>query len=78
RADCSPVEKTRYCFDYCGQLFELDVYPFSDKLAVMELELESEQQEIIFPENIGVIMEITGDSAYSNASLAAAGAFPEQ
>lgn len=78
REDCSPVEKTRYCFDYCGQLFELDVYPFSDKLAVMELELDSEQQEIIFPENIGIIMEITGNSAYSNASLAAAGTFPEQ
>lgn len=76
REDCLPVEKTRYCFDYCGQLFELDVYPFSDELAVMELEMDSEQQEIIFPENVDVVMEVTGNPYYSNISLASAGAFP--
>lgn len=78
RADYSPINKTRYCFDYRSQLFELDVYPFSDKLAVMELELDSEEQKIIFPENVDVIMEITGNPDYSNASLADAGMFPEQ
>ncbi|MCM1505963.1 MAG: CYTH domain-containing protein [Ruminococcus flavefaciens] len=78
REDYSPINKTRYCFDYASQLFELDVYPFSDSLAVMELELDSEEQEIIFPDNIEVIAEITGNPDYSNASLATAGAFPEQ
>ena len=78
RADYAPINKTRYCFDYHNQLFELDVYPFSDSLAVMELELDSEKQEIYFPDNVYVIMEITGNPDYSNASLATAGAFPEQ
>lgn len=78
REDYSPINKTRYCFDYCNQLFELDIYPFSESLAVMELELDSEEQEIIFPGNIDIITEITGNPAYSNAALATAGAFPEQ
>lgn len=72
-----PIIKTRYCFEYKNQLFELDVYPFSDSLAVMEIELETEEQEIYFPENVSVIKEVTGDSAYSNANLALAEAFPE-
>ena len=76
RADYLPVSKTRYCFDYKNQLFELDVYPFSDSLAVMELELDSEEQEIIFPENVDIIKEITGNPAYSNAKIATDRAFP--
>lgn len=73
-----PVEKTRYCFDYKGQMFELDTYSFSDRFAIMELELESEDQKIILPENVRVIRDVTGDRAYSNAALAGAGAFPEE
>lgn len=78
RDDCSPVNKTRYCFDYQSQTFELDVYPFSDSLAIMEIELGFEEQEIIFPDNVTVLKEVTGDSDYSNASLANAEAFPEK
>lgn len=72
----SPVEKVRYCFDYHGQLFELDTYPFSDKLAIMELELRSPDQEIDFPDSIRVIGDVSADSRYSNAALASAGRFP--
>lgn len=78
RENCSPVRKTRYCFNYRGQLFELDVYPFSESLATMELELDSETQEIVFPDNVDILTEVTGNPDYSNASLAVAGAFPEQ
>ena len=78
RKDCPPVEKVRYCFDYHGQLFELDTYPFSDKLAIMELELDSPDQIIDFPENVRVIRDVSADRRYSNAALASAGAFPEQ
>ncbi len=76
--DYSPINKVRYCFDYQNQLFELDVYPFSDNLAIMEIELDSEEQEISFPDNVTILKEVTSDSDYSNASLANAGAFPEQ
>lgn len=77
KTDGVPVEKTRYCFDYKNQLFELDVYPFSDRFAIMELELESPEQHIDFPDNISIIKEVTSDGRYANAALAAAGAFPE-
>ena len=78
RRDCLPVIKVRYCSEYRGQLFELDTYPFSDKLAIMELELASPDQKIDFPENVRVIKEVSDDHRYSNAALATAGAFPEQ
>lgn len=78
RTDCPQVKKVRYCFDYHDQLFELDTYPFSDKLAIMELELGSPEQTIEFPDNVKVLRDVSADRRYSNAALAAAGAFPEQ
>lgn len=72
-----PVEKVRYCFDYHGQLFELDTYPFSHSLAIMELELRTPEQVIDFPENVHVLRDVSADKRYSNAALATAGSFPE-
>ncbi len=72
-----PVDKVRFCFNYKNQLFELDTYPFSDKLAVMELELNSPGQVIDFPTDVRVIKDVTADSRYSNAALSAAGEFPD-
>lgn len=77
RDDCAPIEKVRYCFDYRDQLFELDTYPFSDDLAILEIELSEPQQHIEFPDNIRIIKEVTGDNSYANAAIATAGAFPE-
>ena len=76
RKDCVPIEKTRVCFFYKEQMFELDVYPFSQELAILELELQSAEQEIEFPPEITVIKEVTGEEEYSNANLANAGGFP--
>ncbi len=76
-SECVPIEKVRYCFDYKGQLFELDTYPYSDRLAILEIELENPEQRVYFPDVINVIKEVTGDGRYSNAALASAGAFPE-
>ena len=58
-------------------MFELDVYPFSDEFAIMELELRNAQQEIFFPEYIEVIAEVSEKIEYSNANLARAGKFPD-
>jgi CYTH domain-containing protein len=76
--ECVPVNKVRYWFNYQNQMFELDTYPFSDKLAILELELENAEQKIFFPDNINVIREVTEDRKYSNSALALAGAFPEE
>ncbi|MDD6059396.1 MAG: hypothetical protein PUB97_03300 [Ruminococcus sp.] len=75
--ECVPVEKVRYRFEYKNQLFELDVYPFSDKLAILELELDTPEQKIDFPDYIKIIKDVSADKKYSNAALANAGAFPE-
>jgi len=72
-----PVEKTRYRFDYLGQMFELDVYPYSGRLAILELELRDAGQEIVFPDEVRVLKEVSDDHAYSNSALAVRGAFPE-
>ncbi|MGN1036592.1 MAG: hypothetical protein ACI4PX_02365, partial [Ruminococcus sp.] len=75
--DTAPVEKKRAVFLYENQRFELDIYPFSQKYAVLELELESPEQEIYFPSYVNVVKEVTGDRNYSNITLANAGKFPE-
>ena len=68
--DCKPIRKTRYCLTYDNQYFEIDVYPFWDQQAIVEIELNHEQDEIRFPRELKVIREVTDDETYKNASLA--------
>lgn len=68
--DRNIIYKTRYCFYYKEQCFEIDVYPFWQDRAVMEIELESETQMVDFPPFIEIIREITDDKRYTNASIA--------
>lgn len=76
--DTEPVIKKRIVFLYENQKFELDIYPFSEKYAILELELENPEQKIYFPEYINVLKEVTGNKLYSNIRLAESGAFPEK
>ena len=73
RADSSkaPVQKMRCLIEKGGFTFEIDVYPFWKKQAVMEVELPSEQAEFIIPETVTVLREVTGNRAYSNTRIAA-------
>lgn len=64
------IHKTRYCFVYKNQYFELDIYNFSNNLAVIELELELESQNIEIPDFIDVIREVTEEKEYKNYQLA--------
>ena len=64
------VAKTRYCLPHEGLVFEVDVYPFWKKVAVMEVELEREDQVFTLPEGITVIREVTEDRRMKNAALA--------
>ena len=72
RADESrvPIKKERYCIDYENQLFEIDIYPFYTDRAIMEIELENEEQKILFPPEIKIIREVTEDGRYTNRALA--------
>ena len=68
--DFRPIRKERYCLSENGLYYEIDIYPDWKDKAVMEIELHSENQEIVFPEGIDVIREVTGDRAWSNHELA--------
>ena len=65
-----PIHKERYCLSENGLYYEIDIYPEWKDQAIMEIELHSEDQKIVFPDNIRVIREVTGESAFSNRELA--------
>ena len=65
-----PIAKTRYCLPHGGFTFEIDVYPFWKTVAVMEVELEREDQTYTLPDGITVIREVTDDRRMKNAALA--------
>lgn len=67
--DSTPINKVRHCFMYNSQLFELDIYPFWNDRATLEIELSSEEQKIELPPFIDVIKEVTDDGRYKNRSL---------
>lgn len=68
--DAMVIRKTRYFFHHEGLNFEIDVYPFWSSVAVMEVELDREDQPIILPDGITVIREVTDDRRMKNAALA--------
>lgn len=65
-----PIRKDRYCLTYANQYFEIDIYPFWNDKAIIEIELSDENAPIQFPKEIKVIKEVTEDAAYKNAALA--------
>ena len=65
-----PIHKERYCLSENGLYYEIDIYPEWKDKAIMEIELYSEDQEIVFPDDIEVIREVTDDPAFSNHELA--------
>lgn len=72
RADKSkrPIIKSRYCFLYEGQYFELDVYDFWKDKAIVEIELTSENKEVNLPPEFELIKDVSEDFNYKNSQLA--------
>lgn len=66
----SPIVKKRAYFAYKGQYFEVDLFDFSDELALMEIELTNENASVVLPDFIDVVKEVTDDPHYRNHSLA--------
>ena len=71
------IEKTRWCFTYRGQFFELDVFPFWEDRAYLEIELRDEDQAVELPPDLRVIREVTEDPRYTNAALSLSIPFEE-
>lgn len=65
-----PLAKTRYCLPCDEYVFEIDIYPFWNDKAIMEVELESEDETPKIPDIIKIIKEVTGDDSYKNSKLA--------
>lgn len=70
------IHKRRYTLPQGGHVFEIDLYPFWTRQAIMEVELTSEDEAVSLPVEIAVKREITGQRPYSNAALALA--IPEE
>lgn len=64
------ISKVRHCFYYEGKLFELDIYPFWNDRATLEIELSDESEPFALPPFLHIIREVTEDRRYRNRSLA--------
>ena len=65
-----PIEKLRYTVPYGPHLLEIDVYPFWQSTAVLEVELPTEDTPLTLPPFLTVLREVTADKRYKNVSLA--------
>ena len=65
-----PIRKTRWCLPYEGHILEIDCSPFWQAQAVLECELECEDEVFSLPPELKVLCEVTGDRRYLNSSLA--------
>ncbi len=66
----SPICKTRFVLP-CGKHFaEIDIYPFWQKQAILEIELQSEEEAFTLPSFVEIIREVSADKRYKNACLA--------
>jgi CYTH domain-containing protein len=63
------LRKTRHTFSWGTGTVEIDVYPDWQKSCILEVELESADQELVLPDFIKPIKEVTGEKSYSNAAM---------
>jgi CYTH domain-containing protein len=66
------IAKRRLRFVFEDQTFELDVIlsPTARSCLILELQIESEGQDIALPPFVRVTREVTGERAYTNANIA--------
>ena len=74
RADpaCVNIKKTRYALKKGNFCYEFDVFPFWTDKAFLEVELESEDQEVVLPDFVVVLEDVSEDKRYTNHALARA------
>jgi CYTH domain-containing protein/predicted ATPase len=64
------ISKDRYCIAYNSTYYELDVYPFWQDKATIEIELLAEDESFSFPPFVKLIREVSAESEYRNFALA--------
>lgn len=71
--DLLPIQKTRKCFVWEGQYFELDEFQGDHQgLILLEVELGAVDQVVILPPWIEFVAEVTENKNYANRTLAGA------
>ncbi|MCH5297622.1 MAG: AAA family ATPase [Ruminococcus sp.] len=72
QSDCVQgiISKDRYCIMYDNTYYELDVYPFWNDKATLEIELLGENQSYTLPPFARLIREVSFESEYRNFALA--------
>ena len=66
----TPIHKTRYVLPIGKYKAEIDLYPFWSRQAILEVEMEGEEETFTLPSFIEVIRDVTADYRYKNARLA--------
>lgn len=66
----SPITKRRFIIPYEGHDMEIDVYPFWTKQAILEIEINEENEHVDIPPYLIIMRDVTGDKRYKNYSLA--------
>lgn len=64
-----PVRKTRYCLTYDNRYLNIDVYPFWQDKACVQLRLGGDKSKVRLPEQLEILQDITGDEAYTSGGL---------
>lgn len=64
------IRKTRWCLPSGNHTAEVDIYPFWQSTAVVEVELGSEQEKFELPVELSVIREVTGEARFLNRDMA--------
>lgn len=70
RRGYNPIEKHRHSFTLSGFTYEVDVFPFWEDRAYLEIEVDSETTKPPIPDFITIIKDVTADKRYRNTALA--------
>ena len=70
RKGFAPIKKVRHSFLLNGFTYEVDIFPFWDDKAYLEIEVDSENTHPPIPDFIEIIKDVTADKRYCNTSLA--------
>ena len=63
------ISKVRRCFVYDKKYFEMDIYPFNDEYAIVEIELNNIDEDFKLPP-LDFVKEVTDDANFKNFALA--------
>lgn len=73
-ADADPeletIEKKRWRIRAGKFVYEIDLFPFWEDEALLEVELDSENESFPMPDFLEIIREVTDDGEYTNRSIA--------